>query len=65
MRNQKQAMRIYAIVATILMAVAFVMREIYEDGRSSAVRQMLGKLPAESCACWLPAAVLHALESEN
>ena len=31
MRNQKQAMRIYAIMAAILMVIAFVMREIYED----------------------------------
>ena len=31
MRNQKQAMRGYAIMAAILMAIAFVMREIYED----------------------------------
>ena len=31
MRNQKQAMQGYAIVAAILMVIAFVMREIYED----------------------------------
>ena len=30
MRNQKQAMQGYAIVAAILMVIAFVMREIYE-----------------------------------
>ena len=29
MRNQKQAKRIYAIMAAILMVIAFVMREIY------------------------------------
>ena len=31
MKSQKQAMRGYAIMAAILMAIAFLMREIYED----------------------------------
>ena len=55
MRNQKQAMRIYAIMAAILMVIAFVMREIYEDLLNAMLQSVMCLIGTRSIfPCSLP-----------